>query len=826
METQNSDTTKRGRGKMWLGLLIGLVIGAAAVAAGFYLWQRGENEYYGTVSDITGEPLEGAVVHAGNTTVTTDAAGKFTVKTREDVEEMTIEFGEEEVIVGLDEELYDPESYSGEDTPTDAGLTIDYSTVETLTSIFGNETTALEGMDPVDQELLEEEIQQSYYPHADDEEILDGWGVNITVPVITGELDMPPPVDPNSFIENDEGFEVVAGEIVIGWTAGTTESEREAVIAAADAEMLYDNVDAQMSIAKVSDHSEVVDAIAAIEASYQVTAAMENYRLEEDVAPNDPDYKDRNTSWWLRQLHAEPSWAMSPGRANTVVAVIDVGFQLNHPDLAGAFTEAKLNYSAGLMTDNPKHGTHVSGIVAARKNNSLGLAGIAPGVRIVPVRLDDFGRLPAVFTQLAGFNNVRIATMSMGWGWGKINKKRVREGKAAFTAAQMQAKSDAYDQIIRPSFVTYYTKGGVMCKSAGNDNGLDSRLNLLNYNEVITVGSADIGGGISSFSNTGPQVDILAPGRDIYSTLNGSTYGKLSGTSMATPAVCGTVAAIRSIRPNYGPLIIKRILERSGQTLASSTAALPNLDTWRSLLRATKLFGVEGDALDENLSAATDVLVTTEPSFWSVLPDSVGRFYLPYLKRQSWKVKAKKDKAKDEETVSAPALGTDDPVVSIFLALEKDDEEEDTNANTNANDNSNENTNEDENENENTNSESNENENTNTSGNTNSGDTGDNTDSVDDDGSATGGTTTTKDGIVISAEGCAVLGFKKPKEDANGQCPAGFTFSRDTIACEQTECPASSIGRTYTLECKCADTQVGVYACGVPGYLVACVDAQ
>ncbi|HLD22221.1 MAG TPA: S8 family serine peptidase [Patescibacteria group bacterium] len=811
----------KGGKKRWLLVPIAALL---AVICGFIMYWLLGREVTGVVVDITGKPIAGATVKTGWQKTTTDENGQYTLRALlgGGATDIIAEYHNEQTIVQIPELATSSEIVVVNNTEQEISTVYGPGDVQ---DIFGEPGDA-GGLTSEEINELEQEIREGHYP---EQQLVSNVNVvaqpvAITIPIAQDPIELPPPVDPDAFIVNEEGLEVIAGEILVGWEEDVSSSERKNIVEQAGGIVRFDNDAAQTTIVYVAEQVHVPAVVEKLTQSEQVTGALPNYRLEPDTAPNDPDYTDKNKRWFLQRLNAEPMWAMTKGRSSVIVAVIDVGFETNHPDLAGTFTPASLNYTRAALSADAKHGTHVSGTIAARQNNGLGLTGIAPNVRLFPVKINDLARLPSVFERLSSFPNVRIATMSMGWVWSKRNARRVKNGEQPFTEAFMRAKSEELDRIIRPAFMNFYEKGGVMCKSAGNDYGLDARLNGLNYPEVITVGASQPNWSLTNFSNTGPKVDIVAPGWNIWSTINGGTYGYLSGTSMATPLVAGTVAAIRSVRPQYGPLIIKRILQRSSEQsgrLVGTTYV--HLDSWRALLRATKLFGITGSVETEEYTPAENVIVTAKSSQWNILTDAKGEFVIPFLTRKQWTLEAKKGEAKAEEKIDSPALSDDEVLEFVNLVLEKKEEtNENSNTNENTNEenenenaNGNENTNDNENTNEGTTNE-NDNENSNSNNNTNADSSGD---SVDSDSGNTGGYTL-DNGIVVSASGCAESGFSAP-EKTDDQCAAGFYFSRETIACEQTTCP-NGAGRTYTLECKCPEGTKALYACTV-GLVVACV---
>lgn len=772
-------------------LLVPIMAGLAIVLGLLVYWWLGKT-VSGIVVDIAGQPISGATVGDDWYSATTDQAGHFTT---------WVPFGTINVTA-----KYNNDSGSTNLTDTDNTI-VGTDLITDVTSVLGeaNDNGATNSLSTADIQAAQAEQQAGYHPKPTNENVLLG-GYTISIPTLVTPPEMPPLVDPTSFTVNDEGMEVVPGEIILGWQVGTTAEQRDQIITQAGGAVRYDSPESFTTIVYVANQATVPTVLTTLQQSEKITGALQNYRWEPDAAPNDPDYKDKNKRWWLQRINAEPMWAITKGSRQVVVAVIDAGFQTDHPDLRGVFTGASLNYTAQALTADAKHGTHVAGIIAAQQNNNLGLTGVAPNIRILPIKINDIGRLASIYPVLTKLRNVRIATMSMGWVWSKRNAARAKIGLPPFSQAYMQQQSERLDRILRPGFMAYYEAGGVMCKSAGNDYALDAKLNGLNFPEVITVAASMPKGGLTAFSNVGAKVDIVAPGYFIWSTINGSTYNYLSGTSMATPIVAGTIAVIRSVKPNYGPLVIKMILKKSSTQpgdLANTTYA--HLDAWRALLRATKLFGVTGSVDTAEYTSAQQALVSTKPSFWTGVTDVKGEFVIPFLKRQSYTLLAKKGDAKGEEDITDPPMRDDEVLQFVNIMLEGDD----TNVNANENSNSNENRNTDDTDNTNTSAEG---------GNTNSANDGtDSTDSVDD---ANSGGYTTTDGIVVSAAGCAESGYNVPA--AEGNCPAGFYFSRETIACEQIQCP-DGVGRTYTLECKCESPHTAIYACDKPGYLVACL---
>ena len=211
-----------------------------------------------------------------------------------------------------------------------------------------------------------------------------------------------------------------------------------------------------------------------------------------------------------------------------------------------------------IMANTPFHGTHVSGIIAAVRNNGKGVDGIADNVRIMTLRAvpdgDEHDKDIALAIRYAADNGAKIINMSFG--------KSFSPQKHWVDDAVKYAES----------------KGVLLVHAAGNDaKNLDSGFNYPNptfvndgrkANNWLTVGaSGDPGnGGLSAnFSNYGKsEVDVFAPGVNIYSTIpGGTTYGNASGTSMASPVTAGVAAFLLQYYPTLTPQQLKYVIEKS-----------------------------------------------------------------------------------------------------------------------------------------------------------------------------------------------------------------------------------------------------------------------
>lgn len=303
-----------------------------------------------------------------------------------------------------------------------------------------------------------------------------------------------------------------------------------------------------------------------------VRTAEYDFRLRQDqVLPNDPRFGElyglHNTGQSGGTVDADidapEAWQTVGNPAPVLVAVMDDGLQLTHPDLVGnLFTnpgEIPANgvdddangfvddvqgwdFSDGDNNVSPagsaSHGVHTTGTVGAVGNNGIGVVGVARSVKLMHVRM--YGGANDYFT---AFTN--------GIDYARIMGARV------ITASY---NIDGYPTFFADAIVRARNADIVYCNSAGNNNQNNPPRQSLRTlaNNVIFVAATDRNDNRASFSNYGTLVEIAAPGVDILSTIpNG--YGLSSGTSMATPHVAGAAAVLRSRFPTA---TARQILDR------------------------------------------------------------------------------------------------------------------------------------------------------------------------------------------------------------------------------------------------------------------------
>ena len=297
--------------------------------------------------------------------------------------------------------------------------------------------------------------------------------------------------------------------------------------------------------------------------------------------PNDPGYP---LQWAPPIIQAPTSWTITTGARIVVVAVLDSGLDLSHPDLIAntwknprelatngiddeknGFVDDVYGWNFLTNTNNVQdgygHGTHVAGIIGAVGNNSIGITGLGWQVALMPLKILGDNGVGTVSAALAAMSYVtmmrrdfetNIVVSNNSWG--------ASTGASVVMRDAIAAMGDIG--------ITFVAAAG---NNASNNDIIPRYPSGYDVPNVIAVAASDQADNLSSFSNYGPTtVDLAAPGSLIYSTLSGGTYGYLSGTSMAAPQVTGAIALLNAGKPGL-------TVAATRAAILSSTDVIPSM---------------------------------------------------------------------------------------------------------------------------------------------------------------------------------------------------------------------------------------------------------
>lgn len=305
------------------------------------------------------------------------------------------------------------------------------------------------------------------------------------------------------------------------------------------------------------------------------------------VGHNDPllNPADSRYQWHHEAIGCFDAWDVSLGKSDITVAVIDSGVQTDHEDLKDAIVDNyeqvnKDTAAIGLNDSNDDgygHGTHVAGIVAASIGNGVGGAGVAPGVRILPLNVCKPGApgspvvsyMVKAIQYVAGAVDVNNATY--------YNERRA-------DIINMSIGSNTYNAAMKKAVDAAYAQGVTIVAAMGNDGSHLVKFPA-RYDHVIGVCATREDNTLTDFSDYGEWADISAPGLGIYSSAMGSgnTYVVKNGTSMASPVVAGACALYMSYMGHVTPDSMEEVLKATSTQISQSNAGAGVVNVARML---------------------------------------------------------------------------------------------------------------------------------------------------------------------------------------------------------------------------------------------------
>jgi len=340
---------------------------------------------------------------------------------------------------------------------------------------------------------------------------------------------------------------------------------------------------------RIPPHKTLLEMIEKYEKDPNVEYAEPNYVRKAYIIPNDPGCQGPNPpQWGIFKIKAPQAWETEKGASNIIIAIVDSGVNYNHEDLSAHIwlnddpVDGSDNDGNGKIDDycgwdfvgsdftspsednNPMdvvdHGTYCAGIACAETDNATGIAGVSWDSKIMVVRvLDDIGysndSIIAPGIRYAADEGADIINLSLG--------------------------GPASSNTLKNAVNYVYNKGCTLVAASGNSNSPSVDYPAA-YDNVIAVGATnqndercDVSDwgydseGRPQGSNYGEELEVVAPGNDILSTLLGGGYGQDSGTSYATPFVAGLAALIWSRNPDLPNSDVMDIIKSSADDIES-----------------------------------------------------------------------------------------------------------------------------------------------------------------------------------------------------------------------------------------------------------------
>lgn len=383
---------------------------------------------------------------------------------------------------------------------------------------------------------------------------------------------------------------------------------------------------------KIADGADLKSSMAELLELPEIEAVQPNYYYHIALTPNDPQFPSSGM-YGLTRISAPQAWDLTTGSSTVVVANIDTGMRYTHEDLAAniwtnageingngvdddnnGFVDDFYGYDFFFNDANPLdehgHGTHVAGTIGAAGNNALGVVGVNWNVRIMAIKIYD--STPTDTTSAMLINAYNYIRMMKNRG---IN---IRVTNNSYSGCD---EACGYDQATKDALDAMGNAGILNVFAAGNNNSNNDSTAAPAYPatytspSVLAVGASTNTDARAGFSSWGPtSVDLAAPGQIILSTTWGSnsSYGSLSGTSMATPHVAGAAALLSAHNPSLSVASLKATLMNTVDPVAAwagLTKTGGRLNVFAALQNQTTCnFGLSG----------TNVAATTKGGYYTV----------------------------------------------------------------------------------------------------------------------------------------------------------------------------------------------------------------
>jgi len=306
----------------------------------------------------------------------------------------------------------------------------------------------------------------------------------------------------------------------------------------------------------------------------EVKSKLTNYKLlvwdealfsTSNYTTNDPLLDNKEYRWYLDEIQISNVWSQSTGDESITIAVIDNGFDLNHPELKGKGEKAYnvTTKSSDVSSSSKNHGTHVAATAVGNGNNNNGLLGICSECSLMPIKVEDNQGYMTSSYIIDGIlyaikNGANVINLSLGLSIPlnvnipeQIQQQIIQEGHKD-------------EEAFWKELFQYAAERNVVCVlAAGNSNMLTGLDPFARSKQTIKVGALNQLGNITKFTNFGELNTLYAPGVNIMSAKPNNSYEFQDGTSMAAPIVAGFIGLIKSNNKDINHIETLRILEEN-----------------------------------------------------------------------------------------------------------------------------------------------------------------------------------------------------------------------------------------------------------------------
>ena len=408
------------------------------------------------------------------------------------------------------------------------------------------------------------------------------------------------------------------GEVVVQFRPGAARRSIAALPALSGARVSERVPLVDVAVLDLAPTTSVMEAVSALGRHPAVKSVTPNYLARFEAVPDDPRFEEQWGMHNTGQVHASTvvggsprgrpdadidaprAWRTEEGDPTTVIAVVDTGVDIKHPDLDGAIwtnpgeipRDGLDNDGNGYVddvhgwdvaeNDNTlverdrraipyQHGTHVAGIVGAEKDNDVGVVGVCPGCKIMPIKISE----PIDTQGRNDFMSLRLSDELEGLAYARSMGADIVN--ASFGHPRwVRAERDAFVELGRAGILSVTAAGNlranldVITKTALRDPTRIGRGRSASYPaaynvpSIVSVAASGDHDEYGTFTNYGRDaVDLAAPGVDIFSTIPDRRYQLLGGTSMAAPHVAGAAGLVRSRHPDASPREVRHMLMNS-----------------------------------------------------------------------------------------------------------------------------------------------------------------------------------------------------------------------------------------------------------------------